>query len=161
MASSAQLAHLPAISAHEREESGRQLQATLVELVDLSLLGKQLHWNVIGTHFRELHLQLDELVDSWRELSDTVAERAVAIGHAPDGQSATIAGAVASIETGPLADHVVVRELTTRLAEVCERVRARMDRLGEIDAASQDVLIEVLRELEKQLWMARVQLAAG
>src|SRR5579862_9012271 len=160
MAASAQAAHLPAISVHEREEIGRQLQATLAELIDLSLFGKQLHWNVTGTHFRELHLQLDELVDSWRELSDTVAERAVAIGHAPDGQSATIAGAVASIETGPLADHVVVRELTTRLAEVCERGRARMDRLGEIDAASQDVLIEVLRELEKQLWMARVQLAA-
>src|SRR5579862_5441764 len=128
MASSAQLAHLPAISAHEREESGRQLQATLVELVDLSLLGKQLHWNVIGTHFRELHLQLDELVDSWRELSDTVAERAVALGIAPDDQSATVAGAVAGVEVAPLADHVVVRELSQRLAEVCERVRGRMDR---------------------------------
>jgi DNA-binding ferritin-like protein len=32
-----------------------------------------------------------------------------------------------------------------------------MDRLGEIDAASQDVVIEVLRELEKQLWMIRSQ----
>ena len=32
-----------------------------------------------------------------------------------------------------------------------------MDRLGEIDAASQDVVIEVLRELEKQLWMVRAQ----
>jgi DNA-binding ferritin-like protein len=32
-----------------------------------------------------------------------------------------------------------------------------MDRLGEIDAASQDVVIEVLRELEKQLWMIRAQ----
>jgi starvation-inducible DNA-binding protein len=159
MSSTAQAAHLPAISAHEREETGRQLQATLAELIDLSLLGKQLHWNVTGAHFRELHLALDELVDSWRELSDTVAERAVALGHAPDGQSATIAGAVASVETGPLAGPVVVRELTTRLAEVCERVRGRMDRLGELDAASQDVLVEVLRELEKQLWMTRVQLA--
>src|SRR5579885_2289426 len=119
MASTAQASHLPAISAHAR----------------------------------------DELVDSWRELSDTVAERAVALGHAPDGQSATIAGAVASVETGPLAGPVVVRELTKRLAEVCERVRGRMDRLGELDAASQDVLVEVLRELEKQLWMTRVRLA--
>ena len=31
------------------------------------------------------------MIDSWRELSDTVAERAVAIGFVPDGQSATIA----------------------------------------------------------------------
>jgi starvation-inducible DNA-binding protein len=52
---------------------------------------------------------------------------------------------------------VVIRELTSRLAAVAERVRSRMDRLGEIDAASQDVVIEVLRELEKQLWMIRSQ----
>ena len=160
MASSAQAAHLPAFSSHEREETGRQLQATLVELIDLSLLGKQLHWSVVGVHFRELHLQLDELVDSWRELADTVAERAVALGFAPDGQSATVAAssAVNSIETGPIEDHVVVRELVTRVAEVAERVRGRMDRLGELDAASQDVVIEVLRSLEQQLWMVRVQL---
>jgi starvation-inducible DNA-binding protein len=43
------------------------------------------------------------------------------------------------------------------LADVAERARERMDRLGEIDAASQDVVIEVLRELEKQLWMIRAQ----
>jgi starvation-inducible DNA-binding protein len=53
-----------------------------------------------------------------------------------------------------------VRELATRLAEVVERVRGRMDRLGELDAASQDVVIEVLRALEQQLWMVRVQLTA-
>ena len=47
--------------------------------------------------------------------------------------------------------------LTRRLAEVAERVRARMDRLGELDAASEDVVIEVVRALEEQLWMIRAQ----
>src|ERR1700760_2884602 len=83
--------HLPALGAHERQEVGNQLQATLVELIELSLLGKQLHWNVVGPLFRPLHLQLDELIDSWRGLADTIAERAVAIGISPDGQSAAIA----------------------------------------------------------------------
>ncbi len=36
-----------------------------------------------------------------------------------------------------------------------------MDRLGALDGASQDVLIEVVRELEKQLWMVRAQLKSG
>ena len=160
MASTAQAAHLPPISSRERKEIGRLLQASLVELIDLSLLGKQLHWSVVGQHFRSLHLQLDELVDSWRELSDTVAERAVALGFPVDGQSATVTGSLNAVKAGPLEDHVVVRELTTRLAEVVERVRGRMDRLGELDAASQDVVIEVLRALEQQLWMVRVQLTA-
>ena len=159
MASTVHSTHLPALGTHQREEVGRQLQAMLVELVDLSLLGKQLHWTVVGPLFRPLHLQLDELIDSWRELGDTVAERAVAIGFAPDGRSGTVAteSPLHPIERGELEDRVVVRELTSRLAEVAERARERMDRLGELDAASQDVVIEVVRALEEQLWMIRSQ----
>jgi starvation-inducible DNA-binding protein len=52
---------------------------------------------------------------------------------------------------------MVVRELTGRLAEVAERARERMDRLGELDAATQDVVIAVVRALEEQLWMIRAQ----
>jgi starvation-inducible DNA-binding protein len=161
MASIQQEAHLPALGHHQRDEIGRELQATLVELVDLSLLGKQLHWSVVGALFKPLHEHLDELVDSWRELSDTVAERAVALGFFPDGQSAAVSSGseIPPVERGALGTETVVRELTQRLADVTERIRGRMDRLGEVDLASQDVLIEVIRELEKQQWMLRVQLA--
>jgi starvation-inducible DNA-binding protein len=161
MTTSTHAAHLPALAEpHQREEVGHQLQSLLVELVDLSLLGKHLHWNVVGPMFRPLHLQLDELVASWHELADAVAERAVAIGFHPDGQGATVArdSPLRGVERGELEDRVVVRELTGRLAEVAERGRERMDRLGELDAASQDVVIEVVRSLEQQLWMTRAQL---
>ena len=78
MTSAATSSYLPALDEpHEHEAVGHELEATLHELVDLSLLGKQLHWAVVGPLFRHLHLHLDELVDSWRELADTVAERAV------------------------------------------------------------------------------------
>ncbi len=152
-------AHLPSLGEHQRDEVGNQLQAMLVELVDLSLLGKQLHWTVTGPLFKPLHEHLDELVDAWRELADVVAERAVAIGHFPDGQSAAVSSSsnLHGVERGGLEDHVVVRELTSRVADVAERARERMDRLGEIDAASQDVVIEVVRALEQQLWMIRAQ----
>lgn len=161
MATSDQTTHLPALGHHEREEIGHQLQATLVDLIDLSLIGKQLHWNVVGPLFRPLHLHLDELVDSWRELSDTVAERSVALGVAPDGQSRTVAGATSIPQLAPetLEDRVVLRELTGRVADAAERIRERMDRLGELDSASEDVLIEVVRALEEQLWMLRAQFA--
>ena len=52
-----------------------------------------------------------------------------------------------------------MRELTHRIAQVSELVRARMDRLGEIDLASQDVLTDVVRVLEEQQWMLRAQLS--
>jgi starvation-inducible DNA-binding protein len=161
MDSVATSSHLPALmEPHEREALGHELEATLHDLVGLSLVGKQLHWAVVGQLFRPLHLQLDELVDSWRDLSDVVAERAVALGYVPDGQAQAVA---AGSEIGPVAqtsieDHSVVWELTHRIAMVSERARTRMDRLGEIDAVSQDVLIEVVRKLEEQQWMLRAQL---
>lgn len=161
MASPATSTYLPALEVpHEREGVAQELQATLHELVDLSLIGKQLQWAVSGPLFRPLHLQLDELVDSWREFADTVAERAVALGFVPDGQAQTVAAAsqLDPVARGPIEDHVVVRELTHRIADVSERVRDQMNRLGEADLASQDVLIEVVRELEKQQWMLRAQL---
>jgi len=155
-------AHLPALGSHQRDEVGRELQATLVELIDLSLIGKQLHWNIFGRPFKPLHEHLDELVDSWRELSDTVAERAVALGFSPDGQAAAVSqhSDVNPVDAGLLDTDTATRELVERVADVDERIRARMDRLEELDLASQDVLIEVVRELEKQLWMLRSSLPA-
>ena len=152
--------HLPPLGTHVREDVGNDLQATLVELIDLSLIGKQLHWSLVGPLFQPLHERLDTMIDAWRELYDTVAERAVAIGYFPDGQSEAVAGGseLAAVERGPIADRIAIRELANRLADIAERVRARMERMGELDAASQDVLIEVLRTLEEQLWMCRVQL---
>ena len=87
----------------------------------------------------------------------------MAIGFTPDGQAKAVAAAsdLAPIERAALEDHVVVRELTHRLADVSERIRGRMDRLGELDLASQDVLIEVVRALEEQQWMLRAQFGAS
>jgi starvation-inducible DNA-binding protein len=158
MANTIHATHVPPLGTHVREDVGNHLQETLVELIDLSLLGKQLHWSVVGPNFKPLHEQLDELIDSWRDLADEVAERAVAIGYLPDGQARALASSkLAPVERGELEDHVVVHELTGRLGDVGERLRERIDRLGELDPASQDLLIGVLRDLEKQLWMVRAQ----
>ena len=62
MASIATSTNLPALGPHIRDEVGHELQATLIDLVDLSLVGKQLHWTVVGPNLRPLHLHLDELV---------------------------------------------------------------------------------------------------
>ena len=58
----------------------KALQQALVDLTDLSLLGKQAHWNIQGSRFRALHLQLDEIVEEVRVGADDVAERLAALG---------------------------------------------------------------------------------
>jgi len=161
MAGIAPSSYLPPLAIpHEREGLGRELEAVLHELVALSLIGKQLHWAVFGPMFWPVHQHVDELVDSWRELADQVAERAVALGHIPDGQpSAVAAGSqLTPVAQAGVEDHAVVRELTRRIADVSERVRQRMQLIGDVDLVSQDVLIGVVRELEKQQWTLRAQL---
>ena len=159
MQTSVDATHLPPLGRPVREEVTLMLQQTLVELVDLGLVGKQLHWTVFGELFRPLHAQLDEMVDSWRNLADTVAERIVAIGGEPDAQASAVASGSGwePIEVRPIESQEAVRVVARRVAEAAERTRNRMDRLGNLDLASQDVAIQVLRELEKQLWMVRVQ----
>src|SRR6476659_6131470 len=130
MATSETQAHLPAVGRHAREEAGHLLQLTTVELIALSLMGKQLHWNINGPGFREAHLHLDEVVDEWRELSDVVAERAVALGVAPDGPAPAVVAQSKRepVSGGFVAAPMAIRERTERLAAVDERVRARSER---------------------------------
>src|SRR3954452_24881739 len=154
--------HLPALAEpHERQAIGLELQATLHELVDLSLIGKQLHWAVVGHAFRPLHEQLDELVESWRELADVVAERAVALGYVPDGQARAVAAGspLSPVAAEAIEFHAAIRAIADRIAQVSETARERMDRIAERDAVSQDVLIDVVRALEHQQWMLRAQLS--
>lgn len=137
------------------------LQATLIELVELSLQGKQAHWNVTGPNFRSVHLELDEIVDSARLASDRVAERIVTIGRSPDGRAGTIAStsALAPFPSGTVATAQVVEVIGTLIDEFAGRLRERIGRLGEIDPVSQGILVDVDEELEKQAWMLRAQLA--
>ena len=150
----------PLDNPNERAALGAELQGVLLDLVDLSLIGKQLHWSVVGVAARSVHLFLDELVGEWRELADVVAERAVTLGFVPDGQSSAVAAGshVEGVAVRSLADHAVIWELGRRVAAVAERIRARLGSIGGADLVTQDVLIRVVGTLEKQQWLLRVQL---
>src|SRR3954451_13788517 len=150
----------PFVSDEISEEIGRHLQLTLVELVALSLAGKQLHWNAYGREFVCLHRHLDHLVEEWRTLEDVVAERAAAIGMAPDGSAAAVIelGALPPLELGFTEVVSAIECLCPQVTEVAARVRRRAELLGELDLVSQAVVIDVVRKLEQQLWNLRAQL---
>ncbi|MEU0195578.1 DNA starvation/stationary phase protection protein [Streptomyces afghaniensis] len=135
------------------------LQGALVDLVDLALVAKQIHWNVVGPRFRSVHLQLDEVVDIARKYSDTVAERAAALGIPPDGRAATVAvgSGIGVTPEGWVDDTTAVGALVEALGAVIARMRERVEATGEPDPVSQDIFIGITADLEKHHWMFQAE----
>jgi starvation-inducible DNA-binding protein len=138
---------------------GECLQGTAVDLLDLSLVAKQVHWNVYGARFRSIHLQLDDVVATARTYSDTVAERASAIGVSPDGRASTIAktSGIDTVTDGWVKDSEVVDIMVASLDSVIGRVRERIAATDEPDPVSQDILINLAADLEKHHWMFQAE----
>ncbi|MFI9569408.1 Dps family protein [Streptomyces rishiriensis] len=135
------------------------LQGALVDLVDLSLVAKQVHWNVVGPRFRSVHLQLDEVVDVARTHSDTVAERASALGVSPDGRASTVAAGsgISPVPAGWVKDSDAVGALVAALGAVITRMRERVAATGDPDPVSQDIFIGITADLEKHRWMFQAE----
>ncbi|MGN2636896.1 Dps family protein [Nocardia takedensis] len=143
--------------------AGEALQATVVDLIDLSLIAKQAHWNVVGRNFRSVHLALDELVVAARDFTDTAAERATAIGVSPDGRAATVSAESGALgfESGWQQDTDVIDSVVANLAAVIGRLRERIESTEKADPVTQDLFIEIAARLEQLHWMWQAQLATA
>ncbi|BFM25947.1 starvation-inducible DNA-binding protein [Microbacterium testaceum] len=135
------------------------LQAVLVDLIELSIQGKQAHWNVVGKNFRDTHLQLDEIIDAAREFSDEVAERMRALHALPDGRSDTIAETTTLPEfpQGEVDTSEVIDLITQRLDATVGTVRDVHDDVDDEDPTSADILHGVLERLEQLSWMVSAE----
>ncbi|GAA3758635.1 Dps family protein [Salinactinospora qingdaonensis] len=146
--------HSP-LSDDARKVTAEALQGAVVDLIDLSLLAKQAHWNVVGRNFRSVHLQLDELVTAARSHTDILAERAVAVGVTPDGRSTKVAADTKNPQPDPgyLQDDKVIALITDTIGAMVGRFRERIAATEHSDQVTQDELISAAQDLEQQHWM--------
>mgnify|MGYP006375993177 CR=1 FL=1 len=138
-------------------ELSAALQRVLVDLIELHLQGKQAHWNVVGSNFRDLHLQLDEVVDFAREASDTVAERMRALDAVPDGRTGTVVDST-SLPQFPAYEHStadVVDLMTERIYAAVGTIRAVHDTVDAQDPSTADILHQLIDGLEKLAWLLK------
>jgi starvation-inducible DNA-binding protein len=131
------------------------LQRVLVDLIELHLQGKQAHWNVVGHNFRDLHLQLDEIIDAARAASDTIAERMRALHALPDGRADTVAAttSLARFPDGLRDTSEVVDLITVRLNRAAATLRDVHDDVDAEDPSTADLLHATIDTLEKYAWM--------
>jgi starvation-inducible DNA-binding protein len=141
------------------EALSENLQKVLVDLIELSLQGKQAHWNVVGRNFRDTHLQLDEIIEAARDFADTVAERMRSLHALPDGRSDVVAETTTLPEfpQGEIATTEVVDLMTERLDAVAMTCRDVHDDVDEEDPTSADILHAILERVEQLSWMVSAE----
>ena len=134
------------------------LQKVLTDVTALSLVGKQLHWNITGEGFRSLHLYLDAVVDIAREASDEIAERMRALQVVPNG----LPEVVAQRNTLPTVPETIIK--TTDAEELVAAINATVGTMRDVhekvdaeDSASADILNDYIRRFEQQAWFIRSQ----
>ena len=135
------------------------LQRALTDITALSLVGKQIHWNVVGAGFRDLHLNLDEVVDIAREGSDELAERMRALQVVPNG----LPEVVAQRNTLPTVPETIIKtddaeELAVAAINAAVgTMRDVHEKVDAEDSASADILNDYIRRFEQQAWFIRSQ----
>lgn len=141
------------------EALAANLQKVLVDLVELHLQGKQAHWNVVGKNFRDLHLQLDEIVEAAREFADDVAERMRALHATPDGRTGTVASStsLSTYPDGEVDTKRTVDLVTERIEAAVGTIREVHDEVDEEDPSTADLLHAIILKLEQYAWMVRAE----
>nr|WP_231704954.1 DNA starvation/stationary phase protection protein [Arthrobacter gengyunqii] len=131
------------------------LQAVLVDLIELHLQGKQAHWNVVGKNFRDLHLQLDEIIEDARLFADELAERMRALGAVPDGRSIAVAEgtSLAPFPAGLVDTKDTVTLTVAMLNATVGTMREVHDQVDEEDPTTADILHGFIGKLEQYAWM--------
>jgi len=149
---------------HARKAAIRLLQARLSDALDLQAQLKQAHWNVRGPAFIGLHQLFDAVHGDVEGFADTLAERIAALGGIADGRVQTTAASTQlygyALETVAGADHL--RAVAAVLAQFGKALRGDIDAAAAIpDAGTADVLTEVSRATDKQLWFVEAHLSGA
>ncbi|WP_380166169.1 Dps family protein [Jannaschia sp. R86511] len=139
------------------------LQERLTALTDLHLTLKHVHWNVVGPHFIAVHEMLDPQVEDVRAMTDEIAERIATLGGSPVG---TI-GAMVSQRSWE--DYSLGRAVTTEHLGALDVVyqgviadqREAIEKAGEVDPVSEDMLIGQAAKLELFHWFVRAHLESS
>ena len=131
------------------------LQARMADGIDLALVTKQAHWNLKGPQFIGVHLMLDGFREEIDEWNDMMAERITQLGGTARGTAQEVSRET-SLKPYPtdiyaISDHV--QALIERYSAVANSVREGINTTGDAgDLGTADLLTEVSRGLDKQLW---------
>ena len=151
---------VPGLDRSQAAEVAEVLGDRLLSLIDLTLTLKHIHWNVVGPTFIGVHEMLDPQYEGASAMVDDVAERIATLGGEPNG----LAGHLVTTRRWDDYPHgraqvpVHLRQLDSVYRGVIGDHRAAIERLGELDPVSEDLLVAQTADLEQYQWFVRAHL---
>ncbi|HMW48842.1 MAG TPA: Dps family protein [Cellvibrionaceae bacterium] len=145
------------INEPQRLQIAEGLSQLLADSYTLYLQTHNFHWNVVGPHFRELHLMFQEQYTELAVAVDDIAERIRALGVAAPGTYQAFArlSKIKEVEGVPSASEMV-QILTTGHEQIVKTCRAVLKRSQAADDESTSSLAsDRMRVHEKTAWMLR------
>ena len=150
------------LSANVRTKSVELLNKHLAAAIDLHGQVKQAHWNVRGPAFIAVHELFDKVADAVEEHSDTLAERAAALGGSAQRtvQVAAERTFLMPYALGIADEKEHITTLSISLATFGESARKAINEAaGYGDADTADLLTEISRGIDHQLWFVESHLS--
>lgn len=136
-----------------------------VFLSDVTVLAQKvhnIHWYIKGADFIPIHGELDEFYDELQEFIDESAERLLMIGDRPIGNLKTMLETTRLTELGEddirsidgfkalIVDYDLLRTQALQIVNLCEELN---------DPGSADLYTDILRKVEKKLWIMNSYIA--
>lgn len=149
------------LAASVRKDVIAQLNQHLADTLDLYTQTKQAHWNVKGPQFYSLHLLFDEHAAHAVEWIDLLAERVVMLGGYANG-TARMAAASSTLPEFPTditSGLDYVSALVERWSTYANAIRDGIDTTDKAgDATTADLLTEISRQADMDLWFQQAHL---
>jgi len=149
------------LSENVRSKAAELLNRHLAAAIDLHAQVKQAHWNVRGPAFIAIHELLDKVADVVEGYSDTIAERAAALGSTAEGtiQVAVDRSFLDQYKHGVADQKSHLAAVTAALAAFGDSARKAIDEAAAFgDQDTSDVFTEVSRGIDYQLWLVESHL---
>jgi len=148
------------MTALEASQVRDRLQQRLVSIIDMSLVLKHTHWNVVGPGFISVHELFDQQVDQVREMADELAERIATLGGVPNG----LAGEIVATRTWD--DYALGRSVAQAHLGALDVVydgiigdhRTAIEEIEPLDVVTADLLTAQTGTLELMQWFVRAHI---
>jgi len=140
----------------------KHLTQALSDVYILAIKAHVYHWNVGGPQFASVHAFFETQYKGMPDVADEIAERIRMLGPLVDGGMAKFLEhtAIKEASTKPMQAKAMLKDYMDGLGKLRARLTAVEEYADEIDdLVTQDLMVKIIGDLEKTIWMLKSQLA--